>query len=181
MKSRSMKKHFETLEQQRHMLFPVLESLSFNQLWERPKPNKWSIGEAMYHLYLITRMLRVAAQITIPSMKLFAQMRRNKPFETETYDIYKEYQQKNKRGMKAPFILDPPKKIHRSLNFSELINLLHVETNNIARMVENIDEDIAGHIIFFDPIAHHPNLIQAVQLLAIHEAHHFRIIETQFE
>jgi hypothetical protein len=109
MRSESMKKHFITIKQQREMLFPTIKSISRVQLWERPK-SKWSIGETMYHLYLITRMLRVAATITIPCTKLFAQMMRNKPFDTNIVDIYKEYREKHGKGMKAPFILNPPKK-----------------------------------------------------------------------
>ncbi|WP_010099256.1 DinB family protein [Ornithinibacillus scapharcae] len=181
MKSCSMNKHFKTLEMQRSRILPILESLSLDELWERPQENKWSIGETMYHLYLITRMLRVAAKITIPSTILIARMRKNKPFETEIHDIYKEYKEKKMKGMKAPFILDPPKSVYCKLNFKELNQLLYKETWTISKMVKDIDEEIAGHIVFIDPVAHHPNLIQAVQLLAIHEAHHFRIMENQLE
>lgn len=177
MKSQSMQNHFTTLEQQRETIFPALQSLSNFQLWERPQENKWSIGETMYHLYLITKMLRVAATITIPCTKVFARMRRNKSFDTEINDIYKEYKEKHGKGMKAPFILNPPQKIYHTMDFNKLTQLLTEETSKVAKIVEDVDEDIAGHIIFLDPAANNPNLIQAIQLLAIHEAHHIRIIE----
>lgn len=54
------------------------------------------------------------------------------------------------------------------------------ETLALQWLVKNIEEDIAGHIRFPDPIAHYPNLIQAIQLLAIHEQHHFKIMEKTF-
>ncbi|WP_018924443.1 DinB family protein [Salsuginibacillus kocurii] len=181
MKSQSMNKHYRTLIQQREKLFPTLQSLEKVQLWEKPKANKWSIGETMYHLYLMIKTARIAASITIPSTTLVARRRRHKPFAADIHDIYTEYKEKHGKGMKAPFILNPPKKIHNTMDFTELTQLLNNETSNVVKMVENIDEDIAGHIIFLDPVAKYPNLIQAMQLLAIHEAHHFRIIQRDLE
>lgn len=181
MRSHSLGRHFKTLEQQRNMIFPRIKNLSQDELWKRPQADKWSIGETLYHLYLITKMLRIAAKFLIPSTILFAQIKKHKPFETEIHDIYKEYKEKKNRGMKAPFILDPPKNISRQWNFKGLNQLIYKETWKIETMVAEINEETAGHIIFPDPVAHHPNLIQAVQLLAIHEAHHFRIIEKQFD
>lgn len=63
----------------------------------------------------------------------------------------------------------------------ELERLLVNETNAIKVCVQNIEENIAGHIVFLDPIAKYPNLIQAIQLLAIHENHHFLIIENIYK
>ncbi|TQR21402.1 DinB family protein [Psychrobacillus vulpis] len=181
MKSESIKKHFTTLEKQRESLFPTLKSLSMTKLWERPEENKWSIGESIYHLFLITKMLRVAAIITIPCTKFYAQMMRNKSFEHSINDIYKEYKEKHGKTMNAPFILNPSNKIYNSMDFTQLNQLLINETLKVSKIVDNIEEDIAGHIIFLDPVANFPNLIQAIQLLAIHEAHHFRIIQKDLE
>ncbi|NMD69394.1 DinB family protein [Bacillus sp. DNRA2] len=181
MKSQSMRTHFLTLKQQRDSILPALNLLSMAQLWERPNENKWSIGESIYHLFLIAKMLRVAAIITIPCTKFYAKLRRNKPFDRNINDIYKEYKEKHGRGMKSPFILNPPNKIYHSMGINELDQLLLHETIKLMELVEDIDQDIAGHIIFFDPVANNPNLIQVIQLLAIHEAHHLRIIRRDLE
>lgn len=55
--------------------------------------------------------------------------------------------------------------------------ILNTETLTLQKLVKDIEEDIAGHIRFPDPVAHYPNLIQAIQLLAIHEQQHFNIME----
>ncbi|NMD69386.1 DinB family protein [Bacillus sp. DNRA2] len=181
MKSQSMRTHFLTLKQQRDSIFPTLKSLSMAQLWERPEENKWSIGESIYHLLLIIKKLRVASIITIPCTRLYAKMTRNKPFDCEINDIYKEYKEKHGKGMKSPFILNPLNKINNTMGINEMNQLLIKETANLMKLVEDIDEDIAGHIIFLDPIANYPNLIQAIQLLAIHEEHHLRIVRKDLE
>lgn len=63
----------------------------------------------------------------------------------------------------------------------ELEELLSRETDEIKKLVQNIEENIAGHIVFLDPIAHYPNLIQSIELLAIHEKHHFMIMKNNYE
>jgi len=179
MKSESLSKHFHTLSQQRDPIMLKIQSLPQEKLWDRKEDGKWSIGEHLYHLYLILRMLKVATKfsfILIP----YAKIKRNSPFPTEIHDIYTEFKEKKGRGMKAPWILVPPKRIRHSMDGKEIERLLLNETNEMKALVKNMEEDIAGHIVFLDPIANYPNLIQAIQLLAIHEKHHFRIIEDNY-
>ncbi len=65
-------------------------------------------------------MLQIAAIITIPCTKIFARMVRNKRFNREIHDIYKEYKEIHGKGMKAPFILNPPAKVYNTMDFNEL-------------------------------------------------------------
>ena len=174
MKSTSMAKHFRTLQAQRAHYLPAIHSLSQEELWRVTREGKWSIGEHFYHLYLILKMLHTATKYFL-FLTPIAKMRRNKPFSTEIHDIYEEYQSKKGQGMRAPGILVPPKKIRFVLNSYDIEHLLINETLALQKLVQNIDEDVAGHIVFPDPIAHYPNLIQAIQLLAIHERHHYKI------
>lgn len=109
MQSKNISKHFHTLHVQRNQFLPRLHSLSQEQLWYRKEDGKWSIGEHFYHLYLITRMLKVAIKFSF-TLILYAKLRRNTPFATEIHDIYAEYTEKHGRGMKAPCILIPSKK-----------------------------------------------------------------------
>ncbi|OXS74040.1 hypothetical protein B1B04_10525 [Lysinibacillus sp. KCTC 33748] len=179
MKSNNMAHHFHTLQEQRTHYLPCIHSLSQEQLWHREKEDKWSIGEHFYHLYLILKMLKTATKFSL-LLTPYAKMRRNKPFATEIHDIYDEYKSKKGRGMRAPGILVPPSKIRFTLNSDEIEQLLINETSAMQKLVKNIEEDIAGHIVFPDPIAHYPNLIQSIQLLAIHEKHHFRMMREQY-
>jgi hypothetical protein len=179
MKSESMSKHFRTLTSQRDQFMLKTQPLTHDILWHRIDDGKWSIGEHLYHLYLILRMVKVATKFSFLLIP-YAKMKRNKPFKTEIYDIYAEFKEKKGRGMKAPRILVPPKRIRYALDWKELEELLLNETSEMKELVKNIEEDIAGHILFLDPIAKYPNLIQAIQLLAIHEKHHFLIIENNY-
>ncbi|MED0979531.1 DinB family protein [Bacillus paramycoides] len=180
MKSENISKYFHTLHVQRNQFLPKLHSLSQEQLWYKKEDAKWSIGEHFYHLYLIARMLKVAIKFSFALIP-YAKLRRNTPFATEIHDIYAEYKEKHGKGMKAPWILIPSKKVYYAMNVNELEELLSRETNEIKKLVQNIEENIAGHIVFLDPIAHYPNLIQSIQLLAIHEKHHFIIMKNDYK
>lgn len=83
------------------------------------------------------------------------------------------YPLKKGKGMPAPKILLPPKKICFVLSGCDIEHKLVHETLTLQKLVKDIEEDIAGHIRFPDPVAHYPNLIQAIQLLAIHEQRSF--------
>lgn len=177
MKSEWIERHFITLKQQREEVFPTLQTLSTDQLWERPEQDKWAIGASIYHLYLMLKLYRHVLQITIPCTRLYALSMRKRNYSCCIADIYEEYKETRNKSMKAPFILNPPDKIRFAYDFTELRSLLTIETEKIIERVVGLDEDIAGHMHFLDPVANYPNIIQGTQLLAIHEAHHFRIIE----
>jgi DinB superfamily len=179
MRSNNLSRHFQTLAQQRASFLSEIKLLSQEQLWYRADDKKWSIGEHLYHLYLMVRMLQIVTKCSFVLLP-YAKMKRKSPFATEIHDIYAEFHQKKGRGMNAPFVLVPPEKVRYSMDITDLENLLEERTNELKALVGNIEEDIAGHIIFFDPIAQYPNLIQAIQLLAIHEQHHFNVIKKTY-
>ena len=114
-------------------------------------------------------------------MRPIAKIRADKAYPKHTYDIYKEFSTHKKRGMKAPFIIMPPKNIAGKYSLEELQIMLDDETNKLIRLVANIPDPIAGNIYYIDPVAHHPNLIQSIHLLAIHEKHHFNLTKHYFE
>lgn len=66
----------------------------------------------------------------------------------------------------------PPSKKRFTLSSDDIEQLLVNETSAMQELVKNIEEDIAGHIVF--------PLIQSIQLLTIHEKHHFTIIKEQY-
>jgi hypothetical protein len=104
-----------------------------------------------------------------------AYARKNKPYPTETYNIYAEYNQKKRKPMKAPSVINPPACIEKKWNITEVQWFLEYETEKLYSLVKFIEEDLAGNIYYPDPIAHNPNLIQSIHLLAIHEQHHFEL------
>ena len=149
--------------------------------WDRPKEDKWSWGETYYHLYLMMKWFRRLSKIYVPVSKPVAALQRNKPYLTGSTNVYEAYQDKNKKAMKAPFIIMPPDKKKINVQFADLVAELDKETKLLESIVEDVNDDTAGHIRFIDPLANHPNLIQSIDLLGIHEQHHFLLCKKYYQ
>ncbi len=174
-----MKDRFQKIYKQREEMKKELTSFR-NKEWNRPHQDKWSWGETYYHLYLMMKWFRRLSKVYVPSSLPIATLRKNKPYKVHSTDVYEAYKEKNKKPMRAPFILVPPKGIESDVDFQWLIEELDKETKHIEHIVSNIDDDVAGHIRFLDPLANNPNLIQSIDLLGIHEKHHFLLCEKYY-
>lgn len=179
MKSEQINIHFQKLQQQRDAFYND-SGINFADAWSRPMPDKWSIGETLYHLVLMVRLFRRFSVIYIPLMLPIAHIRKNKPYKTEIHDIYQEFRNKKKRSMNAPFLIKPPAGLEEKWNFSEIKALLERETDKLMTNLNDIEQVTAGQTYYPDPVAAYPNLIQCVHLLAIHEQHHFNIIKRYY-
>ncbi|WP_254593544.1 DinB family protein [Terribacillus sp. AE2B 122] len=180
MKSSYMQDHFDTIYLQRKKFDEDIQEYR-NKEWMRPQPDKWSIGETYYHLYLLLNRFRQLNKFYIPVGKPFSKACRRTPYKTEIEDIYKAYREKHGKPMKAPSILLPPKNIERKIQFKQLKQDLHNETFQFKRVVSGIESNIAGNIRYPDPLAHYPNLIQSIHLIGIHEQHHFRLCRKYYK
>ncbi|MGY0694439.1 DinB family protein [Virgibacillus sp. FSP13] len=179
MKSKQIRLHFQKLEAQRTAFFRD-SNLNFADSWTRPLPEKWSIGETLYHLLLMARLFRRFSLVYIPVMLPLAHLRKKKAYKIEIHDIYQEYRLKKKRAMNAPFLIKPPADLEEKWNVEEIKSFLEQETDRLMDILNNIDQDVAGQIYYPDPIAAYPNLIQCIHLLAIHEQHHFTITKKYY-
>ncbi|SHF66532.1 DinB family protein [Ornithinibacillus halophilus] len=177
--SNNFEDYFDRIQEQRKSFYQEMDS-NVEDVWERPYPNKWSVAETVYHLYLLLRLFRRFSVIYMPIMYPLAVLRKNKPYPTDMNNIYIEYHQKKKKPMNAPLLLNPPKNLPRKKNYDEIKKLLERETNLLKANVLPMDERIAGQIYYPDPVAHHPNLPQSIQLIGIHEQHHFNLTKDYY-
>lgn len=70
--------------------------------WTEPKPGKWTVGETLCHLVLMVQLVRRFSIFYVPLMPPLLIC-----VKTEIHDIFQEYHQKQKKPMKAPFVLNP--------------------------------------------------------------------------
>lgn len=170
-----MEVYFQQVEQGRVDFYRFTEQL--NHPWKRPLPDKWSAAETIYHLILMVRFVRRFSAFYVPVMLPYAYLRKSQRYKTEIHNIYEEYKHSKKKPMKAPFVLTPPKNLEQKYQFTQLQEILHNETSKLREMLSSMDEAVAGQIRYPDPIAHYPNIIQSIHLLAINEEHHFKLTE----
>ena len=180
LKSIHIEEHFEKLYRQREEMLQELAYFAGVE-WNRPQKDKWSWGETYYHLYLMVKWFRRLSMFYLPISKPVAMLKKDKPYSTGSTNVYEAYQDKNKKAMKAPFIIVPPDRKKISIEFDDLVAELDKETKLLEAIVEDVNDDTAGHIRFVDPLANHPNLIQSIDLLGIHEQHHFLLCKKYYQ
>lgn len=163
------------LDEQREAAFAALEGISDSQLWQRPAPKEWSIGEILDHNFLLFASM-------IPILKWiwkwnawYARLRRTRPFKTEIMDLY--------RSPKFPhwvgFLWTPRYNTRKPIPFEMLkeeIRTLHSVTR---RFYEDKEEDLLGNLYIYDPWFGWCNLIITLRIGIYHDQLHYEDVIRQ--
>lgn len=163
-----IEKAFKELEALRDDYFQTEE---FNgDIYNRAEPDKWSIGEAIYHCYLLVKLTRQFSEVYLPMAKLFIKIGGIKAREQNghMHNIYAG------PTMKAPKILEP--KMERRYSKGELRLMLEEETEKLKSMVSGLTDREAYTIRYPDPVPGWPNVVQMIKVGLIHEQHHYDVL-----
>lgn len=165
----TIRKYLELMDAQRESAFDALEDLSTAQLWQRPVPKQWSIGEILDHNYLLTTSMLAAMQWMWRLNSWYGRLRRKRPYTTEIADLYRDPKFPHWVG----FLWTP------RFNTGKIVPLVSLksETRTIQAKVrnfyENKDEDILGNLYLYDPIFGWCNLIVTLRIGIYHDQMHY--------
>jgi hypothetical protein len=167
--------YLDLLDSQREAAFAALDGLGESQLWQRPAPNEWSIGEILDHNYLLfASMYRVVKWIWKWN-GWYARLRRKRPYKTEIEDLY--------RSPKFPhwvgFLWTPRYGTQKPVPLETLetgIRALHAETR---RFYEARPEDLLGNLYLYDPFFGWCNLIVTFRIGIYHDQLHYEDVIKQ--
>ncbi|WP_240837751.1 DinB family protein [Macrococcoides goetzii] len=149
-------------------------STFINETNRHVEPDKWSVGEVIYHCYLLLKLTRQFSQYYLPIARMVVKMLPSAHSNnTNMNNIYAG------KTMKAPFILNPKRNHHYHLD--ELLQLLDDETLALKKILMNLSEHQTLRIKFPDPVPKYPNVVQVVKLLYIHEKHHYEVVSARNE
>ena len=171
MRSETLAEHFARLREQRQFLYREDLGIGPEALWSRPEPDRWSIGETLQHL---TKMLRLFRRFSAAALLLgrpLATLREHRPFATRSQDIFAG------AALPAPFLVRP-RRPTGTPTLDAVLQALERETASLQSGLDREKEAVLGHTWLWDPFMGAQNLLQVVDLLAIHEEHHFRILQT---
>lgn len=157
------------LHAQREALFADLAGLSEPEVWYRPNPSTWSIGENLDHLVVINasilRFIGWAWRVMLP----WAKRRRDRPYAVTIDNVYKRPGFPQNVGW-----IWPPK--HTPLKPIPLTQL-HANLSAIHGRYEQFyaerDQDLLGHVWLPDPVIGRVNLIVTLRIGLYHDEVHF--------
>jgi hypothetical protein len=161
--------YLDLLDSQRESLFSVLDGLTDAQLWQRPAPKEWSIGEILDHNYLLFRSFYPSVKWMWKWFGWYGRLHRNRPYQTEIEDLY--------RSPKFPqwvgFMWTPRYNRRNPVPLETLkyeVRSLHAR---VRHFYEGRDLDVLGNLYLYDPLFGWCNLIVILRIGIYHDQLHF--------
>jgi len=157
------------MDSQCESAFAALKGLTDSQLWQRPAPKEWSIGEILDHNYLLIASMLPAVQWMWKLNGWYGWLRRNRPYATTIEDVYRD----PKFPQWVGFLWTPRFNTRKPVS----LNALKTETEEIHAKVrtffENKDEDVLGNLYLYDPVFGWCNLIVTLRIGIYHDQLHY--------
>lgn len=161
--------YLKLLDAQRESAFAALDGLTDSQLWQRPAPKEWSIGEILDHNYLLFASTYPAVQWIWNLNSWYGRLRRKRLYKTEIEDLY--------RSPKFPqwvgFLWTPRYNTRKPVSFDQLKVELRTLHTNVRKFYEDKDEAVLGNLYLYDPLFGWCNLIVTLRIGIYHDQLHY--------
>lgn len=161
--------YLKLLDAQRESAFAALDGLTDSQLWQRPAPKEWSIGEILDHNYLLFASTYPAVQWIWNLNSWYGRLRRKRLYKTEIEDLY--------RSPKFPqwvgFLWTPRYNTRKPVSFDQLKVELRTLHTNVRKFYEDKDEAVLGNLYLYDPLFGWCNFIVTLRIGIYHDQLHY--------
>jgi hypothetical protein len=173
--NKPVSQYLDLLDSQRESAFVALDGLSDAQLWQRPAPREWSIGEILNHNYLLIASFYPAIQWIWKWIGWYGRMRRNRPYRTETLDLYHDARFPQWVG----FVWTPRYNIRKPVPIEQLKSELRTLHADVRQFYKGKDEDVLGNLYLYDPLFGWCNLIVTLRIGVYHDQLHYEDVIKQ--
>jgi len=163
------------MDSQRESAFASLDGITDSQLWQRPAPKEWSIGEILDHNYLLFASFLPVIQWLWKLNGWYGRLRRDRPYKTEIEDLYRDPKFPHWVG----FLWTPRHHTRKPVSLEALqaeIRTLHA---NVRQFYEGKDEDALGNLHLYDPVFGWCNLIVTLRISIYHDQLHYEDVIRQ--
>ena len=162
-------RYLDLLDAQRESTFAALEGLTDSQLWQRPAPKEWSIGEILSHNYLLIASFYPVIQWIWKLNGWYGRRRRNRPYATEIKDLYRD----TKFPQWVGFLWTPRYNKRKPVPFEQLITELRTLHADVHHFYQGKEEDVLGNLYLYDPLFGWCNLIVTLRIGVYHDQLHY--------
>lgn len=161
--------YLSLLDTQREAAFAALDGLTEAQVWQRPAPKEWCIGEILDHNYLLIASTFPYVKFAWKTQQRRAEKRRHRPYQTEIEDPY----HKSTFPMWVGFLWKPRYTPKRPVPLEQL----KAENRDLHAAVRTFYEDkdpaLLGNVFVYDPLFGAINLIVTLRIGIYHDQLHF--------
>ena len=162
-------KYLDLLDAQRRAVFAALDGLSEEQIWQRPAPKEWSIGEILSHTVRFLHSFLPGLRLMWTLFAWYGRLRRDRPYRVEIKNVYK----RPNFPMWAGFLWAPrhnPQNPVLLATLKEEVESIHA---SLRAFYSDKDPDVLGHIHAYDPAIGVVNLITGLKVGIDHDQLHY--------
>lgn len=167
--SEIVRDYLNLMDNQREAAFSALDGITDSQLWQRPAPKEWSLGEILDHNYLLIASFLPVVQRTWQWGGWYGRLRRKRPYQTRIEDVY--------RNPKFPqwvgFLWTPRYNTRKPVSLDALGLETRTLHGRVRRFYEGKDEDLLGNLYLYDPLFGWCNLIVTLRIGIYHDQLHY--------
>lgn len=161
--------YLDLLDSQRESAFSALNGLADSQLWQRPAPKEWSIGEILDHNYLLFASTVHAVKWIWKLNGWYGRLCRKRPYKTEIEDLYRSPRFPHWVG----FMWTPRYSSRKPVSMEALKSELRRLHARLREFYVGRDEDVLGNLYLYDPLFGWCNLIVTLRIGIYHDQLHY--------
>jgi len=161
--------YLSLLDSQREAAFASLAGLSEGQIWQRPAPREWCIGEILNHNYKLIASTLPYVRFAWRFFGWIGKLRKDRPYKTEIPDLYRD----GKFPMWVGFLWTPRYKPSNPVTINQLKKDLRDLHGQVREFYSGKEERLLGNIFLYDPYFGCLNLILTLRLGIYHDQLHY--------
>lgn len=169
--------YLKLMDDQREAAFSALDGVSDSQLWLRPAPREWSLGEILDHNYLLMASFYPVVNWLWKWLGWYGRVKRRRPYQTQIEDVYRD----PKFPQWVGFLWTPRYNTRKPVPLEALKSELRDLHAKIRAFYEGKDQDVLGNLYLYDPLFGWCNLIVTLRIGIYHDQLHFDDIFKQAE
>jgi hypothetical protein len=162
-------RYLDQLDHQRESAFAALDGLSEEQVWQRPTPKEWCLGEILDHNYLLFKRTLPYIKIAWGLQQRRAERRRDRPYEIEIEDPYR----KESFPMGISFFWKPRYSPGHPLSLEKLMSESRDMHAQVRLFYTGKDPALLGNAFLYDPLFGLINLIITLRIGLFHDQLHY--------
>lgn len=168
-KSPIVQDYLDLLDVQRESALSALEGMPHDQLWQRPEPKEWCIGEILNHNLRLFQTVFPLVKLAWRFTRWTGHLLKNRDYRTDINDPYR----KKSFPMWTGFLWTPEYTPENPVTLDKLANDLRQEHARVRAFYTGKDEAMLGNVFLFDPLFGIFNLIVTLRIGIYHDQLHY--------
>ena len=161
--------YLNLLDSQRKAVFAALDGLSEEQIWQRPAPKEWCVGEILSHTVRFLDSFQPSMQFMWRSFGWFGRLRRKRAYAVEIENVYK----RPSFPMWTGFLWTPRHNPDKPVPLAELVAEVESVHSRVRLFYTGKDPDVLGNVYAYDPAIGVVNLITGLKVCIDHDQLHY--------